>query len=342
MKIDFDKMFNVAELKKDSDVEPSVKDGFGEFGEFQLVGHGKQTNEHCGQYAKLKVCFNVEKHNVVTLDGENLKGKIKRHIIFNSCNRPSCPVCYIPWAMRKGRKIAFILGEASKQFGKVEHIMASVPIQDYDLSFSALRGKAIKVLRSRGVVGGSLIFHGGRYNRIRRWYWSPHFHCLGFIFDGYGKCRNCSRKSNCLAGCGGFDDVSWRKFQVDKWYVKVLDPRHERRDVRKTASYELGHCTIKKAVRNFRAVTYFGVASYRKLKISAEARARWEEDRKFKCEICGSELVDADYVGVEPLIVDRLNPDFKRESFEPYLQNGKVAYVRRKKRKWSSGSYGSE
>ena len=338
MVVDFDKMFNVSKLEGDSD-KPSVMDGFGDFGDFELVGHGEQTNEYCGKYVKLKVCFNVDLHNVVQLNGDSLKGKIKRHIVHNSCNRPSCPICYVSWAMRSSRKVAFILGEASKQYGKVEHVMASVPIEDYGLSFEALRGKAIKVLKSRGVLGGSLIFHGGRYNRAKRWYWSPHFHSLCFIFDGYDKCRNCNRKSNCLAGCGGFDDVAWRKFQVDRWYVKVLDPRHERRNVRKTVSYELGHCTIKKGVRNFRAVTYFGVVSYRALKISAEAYAKWEEDRKFKCEVCGSELVDADYVGVEPLITDRPHPDFKREGFYDYLQNGRVAYVKRKKRKWSSDSY---
>jgi len=336
--IDFDKVFVVSKLEDDSD-KPSVMDGFGDFGDFQLVGHGEQTNEYCGQYVGLKGCLNVDLHDIVTLDGENHRGKIRRRIVHNSCNRPSCRICYVSWAMRTAKKMAFILGEASKQFGKVEHVMASVPVEDYGLSFEALRAKAIKVLKSRGVIGGSLIFHGFRYNKIRRWYFSPHFHVLGFIFDGYGRCRNCSRKSNCLAGCGGFDDVAWRKFQVDRWYVKVLDPKHERRNVRKTASYELGHCSIKKGVRNFRAVTYFGVCSYRKLKISAEARARWEEDRKQKCDLCGSELINIEYKGCKPFVVDRLDPEFKRDSSEPYLENGLVVYVERKKRKWSSDSY---
>ena len=341
--VDFDKMFSVAELKKDSDVEPPVKDGFGEFGDLQLVGHGEQTNPYCGMYAGLKGCLNVEKHNKAVFDKNgalvNCSGKIFRRIIRNSCNRPSCPVCYISWAMREAKKIAFILGEASKQHGKVEHILISVPVQDYDLDYKALRRKVIKVAKDRGIIGGSIICHAFRYNRIKKWYLSIHFHILGFIFGGYGKCRYCKRKNNCLAGCGGFDDVSWRKFQKDRYYVKVLDPLHERRNVRKTASYELGHCTIKKNVRNFRAVTYFGVASYRKLKISAEARARFEESRRQKCELCGSELVDIRYLGSKPFVTDRLSPDFKRDSFENYLENGSVAYVKKIKRKWSSASY---
>jgi len=123
-----------------------------------------------------------------------------------------------------------------------------------------------------------------------------------------------------------------------EWYVKVLDPLHERRNVRKTASYELGHATIKKDVKNFRVVTYFGVCSYRKLKISAEARARWEADKKQKCKLCGSELVDIEYLGHKAFVVDKLSSDFKRDTFEPIVENGRVVYVKKVNR-WNSGSY---
>jgi len=184
--IDFDAMFDVSRSEKGSVVEPSVKDGFGEFGDLQLVGHGKQTNAYCGMYAGLKGCLNTKEHNKVVFDKNgvlnNCSGKIFRRIIHNSCNRPSCPVCYVSWAMRKAKKMAFILGEASKQYGKVEHLMVSVPVKDYDLSFVAMRRKTIKIAKSRGVLGGSLIPHAFRYNRIKKWYFSPHWHTLCFIF----------------------------------------------------------------------------------------------------------------------------------------------------------------
>jgi len=290
-----------------------------------VVGNGKVTSPSCGKYSGLKVCLNVDLHGQRRLDGGCNSGKIFRRIIHFSCGRPLCPECYVNWALRSARKVAFILGEASKQFGKVEHVIVSVPPEDYGLDFEELRRKCIKVLFSRGVIGGSLIFHGARFNRIRGWYWSPHFHSLAFVFGGY-KCRGCERKNNCLKGCGGLDDVNWQKYQVDRWYVKIADSWHGRKSVRRTASYELGHCTVKADVRHFRVVTYFGVCSYRKLKIDDVARARFEAEFNGVCPLCSHELKDGFYCGVKPLVTDRKSPDFKRDSVEDFLQNGFPAY----------------
>jgi hypothetical protein len=290
-----------------------------------VAGNGQKTNTNCGKYSRVKVCLNVDLHGRTTLDGKNYAGKVFRRIIHNSCGRPSCPECYISWASRAARKVAFVLGEAAKQYGKVEHLVASVPVKDYDLSFEDMRRKAVKILNSRGVIGGSLIFHGARFNRIKGFYWSPHFHCLGFVFNGY-RCRNCKRKNDCIKGCGGLDDVNWQKYQVDKWYVKVCDPRHERRNVRKTAAYELGHCTIKANAKNFRVITYWGVCSYRRLKISDKARAEFEAKFKDKCPLCGDELKNGKYCGVKQLVIDRRNPDFRRDGFEDFLENGFPAW----------------
>lgn len=292
---------------------------------WSVVGNGTVKNEHCGKFSRVKVCVNVDKHGRMGLDGKSYAGKVFRRIVHNSCGRPSCPKCYVSWAYRAARKTAFILGEASKKFGKVEHIIASVPVKDYDLSIEDLRRKAQNVLYCRGVIGGSLIFHSMRFNRIRGWYWNPHFHVLGFILNGYS-CRRCARKNDCLQGCGGFDDVSWQRYQVDKWYVKVADPLHERRNVRKTAAYELGHCTIPVGAKHFRVVTYFGICSYRKLKISDAVRKEWEEEFKDKCPLCGDELKDGKYCGVKPLVTDRNSPDFQRDSIEDFLENGLPAW----------------
>lgn len=290
-----------------------------------VAGNGQKKDANCGKYSHLKICDNVDKHGRQTLDGKNNAGKIFRRIIHNSCGRPSCPECYISWASRAARKLAFVLGEAAKLHGKVEHFSCSVPVKDWDLPAEDMRRKAVKILYSRGIIGGSLIFHGARFNRIKGFYWSPHYHALGFVFGGY-KCRSCRRKNNCLKGCGGLDDVNWQKYQVDKWYVKVLDPTHERKSVRRTAAYELGHCTIPANAKNHRVVTYFGVCSYRRLKISAKARAEFETKFKDKCPICGDELKNGKYCGVKQLITDRKNPDFRRDGFEDFLENGFQAW----------------
>jgi hypothetical protein len=188
-----------------------------------VAGNGQKTSASCGKYSRVKICPNIDKHSRLTLDGKSYSGKIFRRIIHNSCGRPSCPECYISWASRTARKMAFVLGEAAKLHGKIEHLSCSVPVKDWDMPPEDMRRKAVKVLYSRGLTGASLIFHGARFNRIKGFYWSPHYHVLGFVFGGY-KCRSCRHKNDCLKGCGGLDDVNWQKYQVDKWYVKVLDP----------------------------------------------------------------------------------------------------------------------
>ena len=107
-------------------------------------------------------------------------------------------------------------------FGKPDHIVVSVPLEDYDLPEKVLRKKCRLALTVRGVNGGGMIFHGFRIDRNRGvLVWSPHYHTLGFIEGGY-RCRDCERKWNCLKDCGEFDDRSWQQYLKDGYYVKFL------------------------------------------------------------------------------------------------------------------------
>jgi len=297
-------------------------------GAWTLVGNGLRTNEFCGQFLRVKGCLNVDLHGQMGLDGECHVGEIYYKLVHNWCHRATCPVCfYFGWAVRQAKEIDLRLSEAKKRFGKVEHIVMSVPVKDLHLDYAVLRRKAVKIAKSRGIIGGSLIFHGFRYNQIKHWYWSPHFHVLGFIFGGYYRCRNCKRKWNCLAGCGGFDDRSYKMFLKDGWYVRVADPTHERKSVFHTAKYELGHASVKVGVKRFRVATYFGVCSYRKLKISAEVRKAWDDCFKSVCPICRYDLVNILYAGVKPFVTDINSPDYKHRGFAPYLENGLPAWL---------------
>ena len=94
---------------------------------------------------------------------------------------------------------------------------------EYSYSFEKLRANARNGLMAVGVIGGALIFHGFRYNNQYKanhlgvpfgWYWSPHFHCVGFILGGYVHCRNCKKVKDSdygkpceavCAGCSGFE-----------------------------------------------------------------------------------------------------------------------------------------
>ncbi|MDH5374331.1 MAG: hypothetical protein OEY40_02535 [Candidatus Bathyarchaeota archaeon] len=262
------------------------------FGVFQLVGNGVKTNEWCGKFSSYRGCVRVDLHKGVNLlDGTNYTGKAYIEIRSHSCHRPSCPVCYLSWASRQAHKIEGRLAEARKRFGKAEHVIVSLPTWDYGLGYEDLRKKVVKVLKSRGVIGGCLIFHGFRYNNVRLWYWSPHFHVLGVIKGGYG-CRNCNHERGDCRSCSGFNGREVRGFEKDGYIVKVMG---ERKTVFGTAWYQLNHSTIRTNVKRPHACTWFGVCSYRKLKVKVEKR-------KSLCPICGEELVKLHYLGVRCIV----------------------------------------
>jgi len=273
---------------------PVESEGFGRYGDFELVGHGKVTNDNCGRFSSYYGCVRAELHDKVLLSGENCKGKVYVRVHHHSCNNPRCPVCYkYGWASREAGKIELRLAEASKRFGLVEHIIVGVPSKFWGLSFEALRLKAIQALAVRDVIGGVLIFHGFRYNNadearrkhvLMGWYWSPHFHVLGFIIGGYGKCRGCPK---CVKGCGGFVDRNYRLNESDGFYLKVLG---KRKTVGGTAWYQLNHASIKAKVRRFHVATWFGVCSYRRLKVKVERKRN-------VCPICEHDLVKLLYHG---------------------------------------------
>ena len=300
--------------------EPDVENTYGSYGDFQLVGKGKVTNDYCGKYYGFVGCVNVHLHNKITLDGKNYKGKVFVRIVHHSCNKPSCPVCYKHgWAVRGAGKIEVRLEKASRHFGRVEHIVSSIPPKDYGLSFKALRSQAIKALKRRGVIGGVLIFHGFRYNVRKQWYWSPHFHCLGFILGGY-RCRGCRETVSCLS-CGGFEGRTRREYKKDGYIVKVFG---KRKTVFGTAWYQLNHASIKKNTTRFHVATWFGACSYRKLKVTAELKKR-------VCPICQHDIVKLRYFGVNGTVLGCLfshSSTCKQiEFFDDLVQDGRTVWV---------------
>lgn len=298
----------------------------GEFGGFVLVGHGEVTNGYCGKFFCFKGCLQIELHNKMVLSTskallghKNFKGMVYVKIFFRSCGKPSCPVCYkYGWATRQAGDIVARLKHASKRFGLVEHIVCSVPVESYELSLEKLRFKAVKILKSRGVYGGCLIFHHSRLRCVKcksrmsdaggfkvcfvcgsKWFehfWSPHFHVLGYLFGKfrYSRCRGCDKRNSLFcteSKCDGFDANSERLRRKDGWVVKVLG---KRKTVGGTAWYQLNHSSMKKNSVRFHPYTWFGVCSYRKLKVS-------KEQRKDFCPICNEELERIVYYGDVPI-----------------------------------------
>lgn len=325
---------------------------------FELVGRGSVTNENCGRFLRYDICNKLEKHNVVlnyrlhgvTFDSGNFKGKVFVHKVFNHCDKPSCPICYSHgWAYREAGKIYQRIMKASQGFvdkfgvkfsalGVAEHFSVSPPASDYGLSYEKLKAKVLRVVFSRGVIGGVMIFHPKRYRKydvvqggirhMRGWYFSPHFHIIGFLLNGYSRCRNCTKVEHYKVktasgrvvtrigndvqcrGCDGYEAVARKLAWGDMDIVTgkpsgfyndakgkchkadnwVVRVQDKRETIFGTASYQLNHAGYRIGVRYFHPATWFGSCNSNKLKVTIEFRKRC-------CPICHSELVRGKYLG---------------------------------------------
>jgi hypothetical protein len=329
------------------------RNDWGHYGEYVLVGQDdKPTNDKCGKFGGYYGCLNSDLHDLVTLDfvTHPFKGLgfFKKH--FYSCDSPTCPICFKRgWAVRGAEKIEERLRGFDKRskwrFGKTQHIVVSVPQSDYGLSFEKLKDKVIhKVLKSRRVLGGVAIFHAFRYrnwHEARRvnqpvgWYFSPHFHVLGYI-DNFAKCRGCENRSNgtrdfvfdtekCLV-CDGFEGLERRCFREEaKAYCRranvpyvdgvsksggyIVSVKGERKTVFGTAWYQLNHCSIvngtkRKCYRKNSKTVCSGKSRFHAtywFGVCSYTELKLEKGDRFHrdtCPICGYELVRVKYVGV--------------------------------------------
>jgi len=346
---------NFREARQEIESDPIPKmEGWGRTAEFTIVGNNPEpTDKRCGKFWGFKGCLNVELHGHISLDGVNHKGNVYWRKRYHSCDRPECPVCYASgWAVKEAHAIDYRIKMLSQGYvqkayrdkkgrfhpeirhapmGEPQHVIVSVPSTDFGLKFGSLKKKLLKVLFSRGVLGGVHIFHAFRYRnwleaqRSRQpqgWYFSPHFHVIGFIDGGYGQCRRCKNvwiddrgqvnvieTSVCLA-CKGFEGRTRRQYAIEtEAYRKrygvdfdefgnkkpvggyIVKVGGKRKTVYGTAWYQLNHSTLIKGQERVHVATWFGTCSYSKAKLEKGDR------KKQVCPICGYELEEILYVG---------------------------------------------
>lgn len=242
-------------------------------------------------------CNRGESHNKV-VDGIDYTGKAFMYPIFYSCDRPSCEICgKRSWRGRAARHIEEVLTPISKLLGlPIEHIIVSVHWSEWDVPVSRLMVSAVKALRACGVLGESKMLHADRRGRM-----GIHFHCLGFIKDGY-KCRDCEKhpfaSEKVCAGCSGLEALAREVEKVSGYTVKVAVDKEgltrKRDSVRATANYQLSHASVLKGVDRFRVVTYAGICSNKsKSKVGAKPLVK----ESLKCPVCKHKQLFYDYVG---------------------------------------------
>ncbi len=215
--------------------------------------------EDCGDW-KFKGCLNVKAH-----EKSEYKDKVFVKTFQKCCFRASCELCIKKWAGREANKATRRIEKYSKLSKKpAKHIIVSIPTWHYDLDHKSMKKEVYRILKKVGAIGGAVIFHPFRFNNLEQlWYYSPHFHILGF----------------------GWIDGTQDLYHSEGWIVKNKGLRNS---VFGTFLYQLSHCGIKERTHS---LVWFGDLSYSKLKMEKEP----ETDI---CPICNAKLKPLYYCGL--------------------------------------------
>ena len=143
--------------------------------EWHLPGT-KEAHDWCGKWLT-KGCLNVQAHKGTKCEG---KGYVKT--FQRLCYRADCEVCYKKWIAREANKATRRIEKYEDQSGKhAKHIIVSPPGWLYYKSKKELAKQSYQILKDIGCIGGTSIFHPFRYEKdLKQWYFSPHFHVIGF------------------------------------------------------------------------------------------------------------------------------------------------------------------
>lgn len=220
----------------------------------------KESHDWCGKWYA-KGCLNVEAHKGTECEG---KGYVKT--FQRSCYRADCVGCEPKWRGRESNKATRRIEKYEEKSGKhAKHIIVSPPQWLYGKSKKELSKLCYKILKDVGCIGGTVIFHPFRYDKkYKDWYYSPHFHILGF----------------------GWIECVTENYQKNGWIIKNKGFRDS---IFATFYYQLSHAGIKK---HNHALVWFGDLSYSKLKVEKE-----DVDNNI-CPYCHAKLREVESYGV--------------------------------------------
>lgn len=264
---------------------------------WHISGNG-EAQEMCGEVRKTVSCPNGCGIGSADRDGN----KEAFQFITNSCNRPTCPVCYEQWAARLAKRVSERLIQSmnlyrSRGYGNLKHYIVSPPqeeakelLQTID-GYKKLKANLRTLLKAEGYHGGVIIFHSHRTkNRVR---FSPHFHIIGL---------------------GRINADSNQFYAQTGWIYKN---KGNRKSVYHTVQYLLSHCGVLHD-ENIRIqhTSWFGELSYAKVVKDEEAMrnlarklkdkegidsAEYKPHKKVvqvthvaRCPVCMSELMETD------------------------------------------------
>ena len=252
---------------------------------FKLVGTG-EPKEDCGRFVK-EGCVNFEEHPKHFAYAQNKR---------LTCKSASCSVCWDSWLTREASRVTERLEKfrmLSERNGfrstKPIHVIVSPPKWLCNVSWIELKKTFRKMVKRAGIVGGVSMFHAYRLkNDGKTWFYSPHFHMIGYGWV-----------------------INTKKISLnDGWVIKNKGIRKNSTEVYSTVAYQLSHTAIAKGVHS---VNWFGELSYRS-KYALELKREKQESDADKCPYCSQYLVWVIVRGT-----DRPPPDEEWYGlFEPY------------------------
>ena len=221
----------------------------------------KPKRDTCGDWA-WKGCNNIQGHKDKTFNGCTMTGKGYATNFQMCCFRADCEYCWLNWSYRQASKATKRIEKFESMTNyKVRHIIISVPQWDYGKDPKVLRKMARDKLNAVmpnedwNKFGGCIVYHPNRKiwvdsDQRFRWYYSPHFHVMGFGWTLPTKETNEIRQGWIIETQSNYDDYNKRE-----------------RSTFQTLSYILTHAGIKKGKQT---LTWFGDLSYCKLSMPKE------------------------------------------------------------------------
>ena len=298
-----------------------------------------EARPDCGEI-RHRGCLEIKNHP---------EEKANIHVVKKGCTKATCPSCFIAWQAKEADAMANRIMRF-RGYGRPIHVMLSPPRNEPYPGYLTLKKRVYKMKDKVGLEGGALVFHPYRIF-FGMWYFSPHFHALGY----------------------GWIVRTTDNYESNGWVVKKVKsdhPKEEDKDyVVGVANYLLSHSGIyrKEAVekmvlgaggtqllfevdkgkppRTLHSVTWFGALSYGKLRI-----AKTKEIKDYqRCEYCKAPMFSLKWIHSDrgPPIDDNFkgltNSDGWEISFSDWeIPSGmdSVSYVAIKRQSYREGLCG--
>jgi len=260
----------------------------------------------CGEWVRYG-CLNLSNH-------PGGRAYVRTHQV--TCFKASCEVCWDKWVSREAHRGTHKL----ETYGSIrrkpaKHIVISIPVKDWYMPFEKMKEKARELLKTNNIEGGCLIFHPFRHEDLtvlsngadgiedkKFWYWSPHFHIIGFgwiqsktVEDGYAQ---------------------------TEWVLRNLGVRDS---IHATLWYQLSHAGLEipgVKGKHHHTITWFGNLSNTMIAKCYRACKPEKSEAYNMCPICQCRLKRISH----HLPGQRLKPPWWKESFEGWSDPQGLCY----------------